>query len=366
MSPLTKNENIHIITNAHVIKVVIDPVSKIATGIEVVIHGKTHTIHATKEVVLSGGSVNSPQLLMLSGIGPKENLQEFGIKVISDIPVGQNLYDHSSTIIPLILHQSKSDAELDVLSEDDFYKYLTKRQGPFGTTLLANIATYINPLNVTNPIAEVSFHYIYYPRKRQEFVISFMKGWNIENYLGDQIIAANEHYSVLMMFMVLLRPKSKGFIKLKSSDPFIHPSIDPQYFIENEDLEPLLGGYKFIEKLIKTENMREHELKLLELSIDGCSQFPKDSDESRLCLIKHMTSTLYHPVGTCKMGSNAKDSVVDEKLKVFGVNRLRVVDGSIMPTIVGGNTNAPCIMIGEKAADMIEAEWMTKDKHEEL
>ncbi|XP_025417939.1 glucose dehydrogenase [FAD, quinone]-like, partial [Sipha flava] len=158
---------------------------------------------------------------------------------------------------------------------------------------------------------------------------------------------------------LLLRPKSTGWVRLKSRNPLVYPIIEPNYFAHREDVQVLVEGIRIAFNVSNTAAFRKHNSRPLLTPMPGCKKFELFSDEYWECALRHFTFTIYHPAGTCKMGPGTDpDAVVDHRLRVHGVRGLRVVDASIMPTIISGNPNAPVIMIGEKGADMIKEDWV--------
>ena len=324
--PALERSNLTVISDAHVTKVLIE--DKVAKGIVYQKGGVAHTIHADKEIILSGGAFNSPQLLMLSGLGPKQHLENLGIDVINDLPgVGQNLQEHPD--IPLVYNSLKKDGmSLSAIFARTLegVKYLCGRRGP----LKNSITTVGGWFKSDNDIEVPDFQIHFLPLKFADH------GRNIE-YLLEHGFSAH---------LNLARPKSRGSVELLSSDPLQPPLIQLNLLKEQQDVDDMVKAMKKMREIIAMPAFDEHR---------GKEVFPGQhikTDEQIAQKIRQHVAHVYHPVGTCKMGVDEL-AVVDEQLKVHGIENLRVVDASIMPTLISSNTNAPTIMIAEKAADMI-------------
>ncbi|PRY90362.1 GMC family oxidoreductase [Mongoliibacter ruber] len=331
LKPALHRKNLTVKTKLKVSKIMIN--NDIATGIETLDLRSNKTSYlASKEVIVSAGAMQSPQLLMLSGIGDSKYLREFGIELKKDLPgVGQNLQDHiwSGVSTWSRIHTENHGLKLLPMGSA-LMKYLLFKKGPLTNGPLT--ANAFLDLNRIDGVPDIQFH----------FVTSAIK----EDYSTDIYdIKTFPKTSGFSIMAILLHPKSRGYIGLKNSDPNSPPLIQPNLLAEKEDKDLLIQG------LLKAkEVMDKHPLKQFQKSD---SLLPRLFDPQSLEEHIHKTlETLYHPVGTCKMG-NDKTAVVDSSLRVKGIKNLRVADASIMPNIISGNTNAACIMIGEKASDLI-------------
>ena len=313
--------NLTATTGAQVTQVRFD--GRTAVGVDYVKDGSTETVDADEEIILSAGTINSPQLLMLSGVGPAEHLEGHDISVVHDLPgVGKNLQDHLQVKINYACEKSVTLEGADSLW--NLLKYLLLKRGP----LTSNVAEAggFTSVSAESDRPDIQFH----------FGPSYSVNHGFDNPDGHGF----------WLGALCLRPESRGEITLRSDDPTADPVIDPQYLTEGDDLETLLDGVKLVREILQAEPFDEYRGDEVAPGADA------QSDEELIEHIRETAESLYHPVGTCKMGDDEM-AVVDDQLGVHGVDGLRVVDASIMPRITSGNTDAPTTMIAEKAADYI-------------
>lgn len=364
LSPIKDRKNFHVLKHALATKLLFKPGTNIVSGVVVNKDGQEIIINARKEVIVSAGTINTPQLLMLSGIGPKEHLQELGIDVKADLPVGENLQDH-----PFIPIYYKLPADKSMTSVDNivgmFTQLLLEKKGLLASTSPFRVISFMNTTDPQATSPDMQYHYIFFPPSVVNFIDLYGKHKFSDEFL-TKFQEINEDNVILAALAVLLHPKSKGKILLKNTDPFEHPLIYANYFNKPDDLETIIRSLKQHGlKLGETKTLKGVGFEPVWLDLDACSKYDKNSDEFLKCWVTELTTSLYHPTSTAKMGpDNDETAVVNNELKVRKVKNLRVMDASIMPAVVRGNTHAPTVMIGEKGADMIKQTWL--QHHTEL
>jgi choline dehydrogenase len=343
-----------------VTKVLIDD-NKIAIGVKYLRNGEDMVAMARREVVLSGGAINSPQLLMLSGVGDPEELNKHGIPVVHPLPgVGQNLQDHiSSGAAVFTVDQPVAVIQERLEKLPYVLRWMVDGSGPLtllgGIEAIAFIKT--KYANQTDDWPDIQFHYAS-GSAASDGGTHLSKGLGFTKEMWDSVFQPLVQKDTFTIFPTLLRPKSRGYIKLRSANPLDHPVIDPKYYSHPEDIRVMTEGVKIALRVANSKAYKQFGTKLNPNNYPHCLEFQLYSDEYWACCSRYYSSTIFHPAGTAKMGvANDPMAVVDPELRVYGVKNLRVVDASIMPTVVSGNTNAPVIMIGEKAADLIKQQW---------
>ena len=329
LTPILARPNLHVITGAHTTRILLD--KKRAAGVEYLQDGQHKQIKCRREVLLSAGAFQSPQLLMLSGIGPHAHLVQTGIATLHDLPgVGQNLHDHVDVVLVVNVPQATDLFGVSLAGAwraiKGIFEWRSRRSGML-TTNFAEAGGFVKSAP-DQKAPDLQFH----------FVIGKLIDHGRKPVFGHG-------YSC---HVCILRPSSRGSVKLASKDPVAAPLIDPNFLGNRDDMECLIRGFKAARQILSQPALA---------SFGGreSKAFAKVQTDAQIeQFIRDHADTVYHPVGTCRMGSGPMD-VVDAQLRVHGIEGLRVVDASIMPSVVAGNTNAPVIMIAEKAADMIKA-----------
>jgi choline dehydrogenase len=329
LRPAQDRPNLTIEINALTNRILFDCTK--AIGVEYRQNGTVKTAHAAKEIILSAGAYNSPQILQLSGVGPADHLQGLGIDVVADrAGVGANLQDHVNA--PLMYQVNEPFTANDMVNRwgqriSQGLKYLFQRGG-----FMAMGVSYVAGYMKANPNAAT-------PDVQAQLML----------FSAERVGGPVDPYSGVAVVVALMRPESRGTVMITSTDPTVPPSIDPNYLTAPKDRETLVMGLQKAREIMRQSAITKY---VVEETRPGPACTTEDD------MLTHLDTscrTSYHPVGTCRMGADA-EAVVDARLRVNGVQGLRVVDGSIMPALVSGNTNAPIIMIGEKAADMILAD----------
>ena len=326
LKPVLDRPNLHLLTNTLVERIITS--NKKAIGVRIRNKQGAQIIGCTSEIVLCGGSINSPQLLMLSGIGPKEHLMDLKIPLVHDLPgVGKNLQDHLTVNVSYKINKLKTFSELmkPLGMIKNVFEYFTQHKGLM-TYPASDIGIFFKTNeNIKTPNAQVHF----------------APGAGKYNKNG-----AMKPSSGITASVCNLRPKSLGHLELISSNPEDAPKIFANYLDQKVDMKFMIEGIQKIREIFKTPSMQELEA----VEIEPGTHCINNNDMEEF--IRNESLSVYHPVGTCKMG-HGKECVVDDKLRVKGIKRLRVADASIYPSIISGNTNATCNVIGAKCADLI-------------
>ena len=335
LRPALRRSNLRLIKRAFVQKILFE--GKKAVGVEYMRHGTIHKVMATKEIIVSSGAINSPQLLQLSGIGPSDLLKSVGIDVFHNLSgVGQHLQDH----LAVDFYYTSKVATLNNMLHPWHGKlryglqYLLTRGGPLSLGVNQAGGFIRSRPDISRPNIQLFFSPVSYTKAPSET----RPLMNPDSFAGF-ITSAQP-----------TRPTSRGHLEISSSDPFQPPLIYPNYLSTDLDIQEMLEGAKFLRDLASSPSLS---------SVIDRETAPGSavvSDDELLEYIRETCGTVFHPVSTCRMGSDSNSDVVDSRLRVHGLRGLRIVDASIFPTLISGNTNAPTIMVGEKGSDMILAD----------
>ncbi|KAJ0171942.1 hypothetical protein K1T71_012705 [Dendrolimus kikuchii] len=347
-----KRKNLVVKTNAEVTKILINR-RKQAYGVKYIRNGKELMAKANKEVIITAGVIGSPKLLLLSGIGPADDLKSAGIEVIQDLDVGKNLHDHVTYEGLLI-----SIPEYDAVSNDEMLNHIMEyangsRKNPIAADGVGKAMGFIKTdKNLSAPDIQYQFQCI----RLEEFIK------NIVDYNRINMFPASCYNATGIVIRVTnLITKSRGYLKLNETHPHDKPIIVANYLENSDDLELLVRGTEFIRALEHTETFKKAGAKFYKETLKPCKGYEWSSKDYTICLSRHYTASPYHPVGSCKMGpASDKTAVVDPKLRVYGVKRLRVMDSAAIPIVPRGNTNAPAMLMGEKGVDFVMDYWWRK------
>lgn len=327
LRPALKRSNLRVITNAQVLRILFT--GSRATGVKFAAEGRTYTVQADQEIVVTSGAIGTPKLLMLSGVGPAAHLQQHGIDVVRDLPgVGENLQDHFGI-----------DIVAELKNHDSFNKY-NKLPWMFWAGL--QYAMFNSGPVASNVVEAGAFWYSDKKSPCPDLQFHFLAGAGAE----AGVCSVPKGISGITLNSYTLRPKSRGTVKLKSADPADKPIVDPNFLAHPDDLLVSCEGIKLSLDIFRQHSLRKY--------IDKISFFGENKPDAETFqnYARQHGRTSYHPTCTCKMGRDNM-SVVDPELRIHGLDGIRICDSSVMPSIIGSNTNAPTIMIAERAADLI-------------
>ncbi|KAJ0175835.1 hypothetical protein K1T71_008994 [Dendrolimus kikuchii] len=338
LSPIKHRPNLFVIKNTLARKVIFN--GKRAIGVEIQTHEGLAKVMAKKEVILAAGAINSPKLLMLSGVGPSGHLKEMDINIVLDSPkVGENLQDHM--MVPIYLTGMESISSIlqnvDMLFNLDTFPY---------PNFLGFVA-----LNKSQTYPDYQVSAICVPTAALLPILACKQMFGLEDRACVEASREIMGRESILSSITFLHPESRGKIRLKSSYPDAKPLIYTGYFSNENDIEKFARSVEDFIRVINSTYFKSIKAKVVDLKIKQCDDWKFGTDKYWTCYVLNLATTQYHPVGTCAMGP---DGVLDARLRVRGLTNIRVVDASVIPKITSGNTNAPVIMIAEKASDMIK------------
>ncbi|XP_068248202.1 glucose dehydrogenase [FAD, quinone]-like [Palaemon carinicauda] len=357
--PVAQRPNLHVAFNAQATKILFD--GNRAVGVRFEQKGRQRTVFASREVILSGGAVGSPRLLLLSGVGAASHLHQHQIPVVKDLPgVGQNFHDHVAVFgLSWTIEKRGISSTLENLVKPGAIKqFANRRQG-----ILTNPFSMEANMWPRSEVGDPNWP------ETQLLLTSGSPGMNfgflMAEFIGYKDDFFEKYFGSLrgkdgfVIGPYVTRPRSRGSVTLASSDPKAPPLIDPNFLADPYDVEVLIRGVQQAMNLGNTSALREvFGARFHDKPLPGCEHEPLLSYSYWVCFVRHLANTAFHPAGSCKMAPASDPlGVVDHRLRVHGISGLRVIDASIMPQVVSGNTNAPTIMIGERGADFIKEDW---------
>lgn len=419
LSPAKDRANLHVIKHAFVTKVNIDNSTGEATGVEFIVRNATATTaKVRKEIILSAGSVGTPQILQLSGIGAEKYLRRLNIPLIRHLKVGFSLQDHIYAPVFLQFNASKSVTAAPTDSTDDLYNYIRHKEGVFSTKRIFDVIGFFNTVNATDAHPNIAIQFAVFKRGEIAILTDFLNKVGYNDTVARPIFDANNAADIAVVFIILLNPLAMGKIRLNSTNPFIAPRIQPNHLDRREDVTTLVQGIQLLRTFYGTSSFLLNEVSEINMNVAECIQSrPKKvkvkpakserpakstksykgkgtkgeqrvieqqqtepivelppgpepiaygSDQYWECYIRHFATSMSHAVGTAKMGPATDPfAVVDSRLGVHGLKGLRVIDASVMPKITSGNINTATVMIAEKGSDFVKEDWANRTSGEQ-
>jgi choline dehydrogenase-like flavoprotein len=350
LKPVKHRKNLTVMTGVTVTKIMIDKHENTVEGVMYEVEkGKEKPAYAKREVILTAGAINNVKLLHLSGIGPKVDLKKNNITTLVNLPVGLNYQDQVSTGgLSFAIGDVAPVTESQIIS--DFKTWFQNRNGPLASRGINQISAFIQLYeNFNAPDVELSLEGNFI--RSDKFMLT-----NVSVHTTEETNLPLPYYNLVNIYPVLLKPKSRGKVMLNKRNPKLgRPIIQANLLKDTDDLDTLVDSIDIALQILETKEMKKAEIKLAPIDLFPCDRL-RNRDQWN-CIARHYTRAMNNPVGTCKLGENSTDSVVDYNLRVHGVEGLRIADASVMPTHVRGGIFAPVMMIAEKAARMILKDW---------
>lgn len=364
LTPASKRPNLHIIKNALVTKIEIG--NGQTEGVRFVYQDNRELVaRKRKDVILSAGAFGSPQLLMLSGVGPRSHLQRFEIPVKRDLPVGGNLHDHIAVPLFHALRMNYTETDEDLLREqlDSIYQFAIHGDGPLAGFGASKIVGYINSENGTqSPYPDFQILFVRFKRGHVSDLNLLLTLYKMKHEAKRTLLEQVTKSDLLGMYVILMKSKSRGKVELSGPSVADKPNILLNSFGDDADMKAMLRGVKRTLDFGETNTFREYDTRFVRLPVpESECGVEFDSEQCLRSYIRQFSFPFYHPVSTAKMGPDTDaEAVVDSRLCVKGIGKLRVIDASVMPVIPSANTNPATIMIAEKGADLIKSDWLGK------
>lgn len=407
LSQTKGRQNLHVIRNAYAMKVNIDNSTGQATGVDFIINNVTKaTVNVTREVILTAGSVGTPHLLQLSGIWAEKYIRRLNMSMIRDLKVGYSLQDHIYVPIFWQYNSSKSVAATSADSIDTLFQYVKGGRGSPSTNRIFDVIGFFNTVNVTDSHPNVGTQFMTFKRGEIGAVTDYLEKFGLNTTVTHPVVSAISGADIAIAFITLLNPRAMGKIRLNSTDPKIAPRIKPNYLDHREDVVTLVQGIQLLRTFYQTASFMVNEVTEINMGLADCAHSrPKKvkvkpekaarptkstkpiQDEQLLlesvanttteetiaygsdpyweCYVRHFAMSMDHAVGTAKMGPVTDPfAVVDSRLLVHGLKGLRVIDASVMPSIVSGNVKTAEVMIAEKGSDFVKEDWTSQSNIE--
>lgn len=326
LDPIKIRPNLHVVKDAFVEKILIDDRNR-ARGVQYKYKGKNkRSAFARKEVILSAGAFMSPVILMHSGIGPAEQLDKYDIPVKVDLPVGEHLFDQIGSMTFFTFDATEPPSPTDTL--DAVYDLAIHNTGRL--TIIPQLGAFLNSDESSKVLADTQIAFVYFPVNSSASIQVMFESFDIRKEFVDYLIETNRVKDLGVDFMILLRPESRGYVRLNGSSPYDKPSINPNYFGSSEDLEKMVTIIERQMLLQETRQFQQYGSEILHIPIPECDVYRRFNREYLKCYTRYFSLSAYHPAGSCKMGPDWDDAaVVDPRLRVYNVDNLRVIDASV-------------------------------------
>lgn len=356
LKPVRHRKNLTVMKGATVTKIVIDVQEKTVEGVIYEIEkGKEKRAYAKREIILTAGAINNVRLLHLSGVGPKASLLKHNITLIADLPVGLNYQDQVTTGgLAFVFNDVIPVPENEVIN--DFKNWFQNRSGPLASRGINQLSAFIQLYeNFNAPDVEIALEGNFI--RSDKFMLT-----NVSVHSAEESNLPLPYYNLVNIYPILLRPKSRGLVMLNKRNPkYGRPVIQANLLKDSEDLDTIVDSIDIALQLLNTKEMKKAEAKFAPLDLFPCGRLTNRDQWN--CIARHYTKAMSRPVGTCKMGDNRTDSVVDYQLRVHGIEGLRIIDASVMPTQIRGGIFAPTMMIAEKGVKLIVKDWKENKGH---
>lgn len=357
LSPVFGRENLKVMKYTRVTKILVDKTSMKATGVEVQTkYGQTLTLKANLEILLCAGAVGSAQILLASGIGPKKHLSEMEVPVVKDLNVGQKFLI-TPVFAGFVISYDKSIV-CNQTEEEIAFKYLARHSGLLSRPNAMSFGGFLNTGMSGSSFADIEVFQYYIPKNTYSKLCQLKSIFGFSDTLLSVYAKLNYERAISIFTIALINTKSTGKILLRSTNPLDSPVIVGNMLTEKSDVKSFLEAIKLLSKIEKSDGMRLVNAKIEDIDLDGCAKYKAKTNEHWECLLKYMVSTTSSTAGSCRMGIETDtDAVVDSELNVIGISNLRVIGRTVMPLITSAYSNVPCIMIAERAYDMIKSKY---------